>query len=64
KLLQELREKKKLAREKSSQIPTQSRRPSDFEEFLERKLARATAAIERHIREHGCQAEQISAGRS
>jgi len=44
-----------LAREKTAHLPAHERRPSDYEEFFERRVARLAEAIEAHLRDHGCQ---------
>jgi len=55
KLRRNLRQKMLLAREKTAHLPAHERRPSDYEEFFERRVARLAEAIEAHLRDHGCQ---------
>ncbi len=43
-----------LAREKAQEI-TGKLEHGDFEEYLKRKIARATEEIENHLRQHNCQ---------
>lgn len=53
-LRQELKEKRELAHQKAGQ--RLAHRPhSDFETYLQRRIAKNAAEIARHVAQHGCE---------
>lgn len=54
-LRQELREKRELARQKGGSGRLAHRPHSDFETYLQRRIARNAAEIARHVAEHRCE---------
>ncbi|HXZ26447.1 MAG TPA: hypothetical protein VEG08_00455 [Terriglobales bacterium] len=55
-LRRELKEKRELARQKGQQEQRLAHRPrSDFETYLQRRIQKNAAEIERHLAQHGCE---------
>jgi len=55
-LRRELKEKRELARQKRLGEQRLAHRPrSDFENYLQRRIAKNAAEIARHIAQHGCE---------
>ncbi len=55
-LRRELREKRELARQKRQSEQRLAHRPhSDFEVYLQRRIAKNAAEIARHVAEHRCE---------
>lgn len=55
-LRQELREKRERARQKSGGQQRLAHRPrSDFEDYLQRRIAKNAAEIAQHVAQHGCE---------
>jgi hypothetical protein len=55
-LRRELKEKRELARQKRQSEQRLAHRPrSDFEDYLQRRIAKNAAEIARHVAQHGCE---------
>lgn len=55
-LRRELKEKRELARQKGQSEQRLAHRPhSDFEFYLQRRIAKNAAEIARHVAQHGCE---------
>lgn len=55
-LRRELKEKRDLSRQKGRQEQRLAHRPhSDFEVYLQRRIAKNAAEIARHVAQHGCE---------